>query len=130
MTLLTRDQILAAQDLQAVDVDVPEWGGAVRVRMMSGTEREAFTSSMVVADGKLNAADYRVRLVAACIIGEDGQRLFSFDDVATLGNKSAAALDRVFQACDKLNAASGKAVDDAEKNSAAGRTGDSFSVGR
>ena len=29
MALLGRDQILTAQDLPTVDVDVPEWGGTV-----------------------------------------------------------------------------------------------------
>jgi hypothetical protein len=32
MTLLSKSAILCANDLQTEDVDVPEWGGAVRVR--------------------------------------------------------------------------------------------------
>jgi hypothetical protein len=32
MTLLSKTAILCANDLQTEDVDVPEWGGAVRVR--------------------------------------------------------------------------------------------------
>ena len=47
MTLLSKTAILTANDLQTEDVEVPEWGGAVRVRSFTGRERDAFESSMV-----------------------------------------------------------------------------------
>ena len=52
MTLLFKTAILAAQDLQTEDVEVPEWGGAVRVRSFTGRERDAFQASMVRGDGR------------------------------------------------------------------------------
>ena len=33
MTLLSKTAILTANDLQTEDIEVPEWGGAVRVRL-------------------------------------------------------------------------------------------------
>ena len=39
LELLDRATILAADDLRHVDVDVPEWGGVVRVRSLTGAER-------------------------------------------------------------------------------------------
>ena len=47
MSLLSKTAILTANDLQTEDVEVPEWGGAVRVRSFTGRERDAFESSMV-----------------------------------------------------------------------------------
>ena len=47
MTLLSKTAILCANDLQTEDVEVPEWGGAVRVRSFTGRERDAFEASMV-----------------------------------------------------------------------------------
>ena len=41
MTLLSKSAILCANDLQTEDVDVPEWGGTVRVRSFTGRERDA-----------------------------------------------------------------------------------------
>ena len=38
MTLLSKTAILAAQHLQTEDVEVPEWGGAVRVRVAAITK--------------------------------------------------------------------------------------------
>ena len=42
MTLLSKTAILCANDLKTEDVDVPEWGGAVRVRSFTGRARDAF----------------------------------------------------------------------------------------
>jgi hypothetical protein len=46
MTLLSKSAILCANDLQTEDVDVPEWGGAVRVRSFTGRELDAFEASI------------------------------------------------------------------------------------
>lgn len=114
--ILTRDAILNAQDLKTQDVDVPEWQGTVRVRMLTGAERDAMSKAMLGADGKVDAADYRERMVAACVVGEDGAQLFTADDVQALAKKSAIALQRVFAAADKLNSIGPAAVEAAEKN--------------
>jgi hypothetical protein len=92
------------------------------VRMMTGTERDAWSAAMMGADGKPDHRHYRARLVAACVVGDSGLPLFSQADVEALANKSAAALDRVFAVCDRLNMPGNSAVDAAEKNSDAGQT--------
>ena len=40
--LLTRDLILKADDIQTREVEVPEWGGTVLIRALTGTERDAY----------------------------------------------------------------------------------------
>ena len=57
MKTLTKDQIVAAVDIKTEVVEVPEWGGAVAVRELTGLERDAFEQSMVRvdADGKRQA---------------------------------------------------------------------------
>ena len=120
MTLLSKTAILAAQDLQTEDVEVPEWGGAVRVRSFTGRERDAFESSMVRGEGrdrKVDLTNMRARLVGLTVIDETGQRLFTDEEVDLLGAKSGAALDRVFAVAQKLNGLSGADVDELSKNS-------------
>ena len=120
MTLLSKTAILAAQDLQTEDVEVPEWGGAVRVRSFTGRERDAFESSMVRGDGKdrkVDLTNMRARLVGLTVIDETGQRLFTDEEVDLLGAKSGAALDRVFAVAQKLNGLSGADVEELSKNS-------------
>ena len=120
MSLLSKTAILAAQDLQTEDVEVPEWGGAVRVRSFTGRERDAFESSMVRGDGrdrKVDLTNMRARLVGLTVIDETGQRLFTDEEADLLGAKSGAALDRVFAIAQKLNGLSGADVEELSKNS-------------
>ena len=120
MALLSKSDILCANDLKTEDVDVPEWGGAVRVRSFTGRARDAFEASMVRGEGKdrkVDLTNMRARLVSLTVIDEAGQRLFSDDEVELLGAKSGAALDRVFAVAQKLNGLSGADVEELTKNS-------------
>ena len=131
MTLLTKSAILAANDLKTQDVEVPEWGGAVRVRAFTGRERDAFEASMVRGDGKdrkVDLTNMRARLVALSVVDEAGQRVFTDDEVDLLGTKSGAALDRVFALAQELNGLSGADVEALTKNSSAAPSGGSTSA--
>jgi hypothetical protein len=117
---LTRDQILEANDLKTEEVQVPEWGGSVKIRTMTGADRNAFEASMVTTspDGtrKADMSNLKAKLCAVTIVGDDGNLLFSADEVGRLAMKSAAALERVFDAAQALNALGAKAEDEAAKN--------------
>lgn len=124
---LSRDQILAAPDLPAHSVRVPEWGGDVFVRSMTGAERDAFEAAIFDGD-KVNRANIRARLVSLCAVDDKGDRLFSEADIEALGKKSAAALERVYAAASRLNALSPADVEELAKNSRTGRDDDSPST--
>lgn len=122
--LLTRAEILAAPDLPRELVSVPEWGGSVYVRTMTGAERDALETEMFQADGtdvgvSLDSylANFRAKLVARCVVDEDGDRLFSDTDVVALGQKSAAALQRVVAVAQRLSAITPADVEALRKNS-------------
>ena len=120
MTLLSKTAILTANDLKSEDVEVPEWGGAVRVRSFTGRERDAFEASMVRGEGrdrKVDLTNMRARLVGLTVIDETGQRLFTDEEADLLGAKSGAALDRVFAIAQKLNGLSGADVEELSKKS-------------
>ncbi|MFG3137706.1 hypothetical protein ACGFZA_16025 [Streptomyces sp. NPDC048211] len=116
MALLSRDQILDAKDLKTKDVSVPEWGGDIRIRMLTGKERDDFEASLVEMkrDGsaKRNIENVRARLATLCIINEAGELMFNRADIRMLGNKSSAALGRVFDAINELNAFSDEDIED------------------
>ncbi|GHF73909.1 hypothetical protein GCM10018787_23250 [Streptomyces thermodiastaticus] len=109
MAYLSAEQILDADDLPWEDVEVPEWGGTVRVRGMSGTDRDRFEAAMLSKDmrsvSKESALErYRARLAAACIVDENGQRMFRSDaEIKRLGEKSAQALQRVCDVASRLS---------------------------
>lgn len=106
---LSAQQILDADDLPCEDVEIPEWGGTVRVRGMSGTDRDRFEAAMLSKDmrsvSKESALErYRARLAAACIVDENGQRMFRSDaEIKQLGEKSAQALQRVCDVASRLS---------------------------
>ena len=104
--ILTRDEILKAQDIDYEVVEVPEWGGEVRVRAMTAAERDAFEASILrqtKSGVQVEMVNLRARLCAMTIVDEDGKRIFSDSDVAELGKKSAAALQRVFDVAMRLS---------------------------
>jgi hypothetical protein len=115
MSLLSRDLILDANDLGFEDLEVPEWGGTVRVRALTGAERDAYEASMSQQRGKnyvRNLANIRAKLVVRSVVDENGDRLFTDQDANALGTKSAAALDRIFEVAAKLSRLSEEDVEE------------------
>jgi len=126
--LLSRAAILAAVDLPRETVAVPEWGGDVLVQGLTAKERDAFEISWYTGQGKNrqeNLTNLRARLSARCAVDESGARLFSDADIAALGGKSAVALQRVFEAAQRLSGFTRADVDELTKNSADGQSDDS-----
>lgn len=116
MALLSKDAILSADDRRYAEVNVPEWGGSVRLRSLSGTERDRFEASFQETKGKAakdNMENFRARLVALCAVDEEGKLLFSNrQEVILLGNKSVAALQRLFDKCNEMNGISEQDVEE------------------
>lgn len=116
---LDKEAILGAQDLKMERVEVPEWGGEVCVRCMTGAERDEFENEAWDVRGddvKVNRENFRARLLVRTITDEGGKRLFSNQDLAALGAKSARALDRLFAAATRLNGLSREDVKALTKN--------------
>ncbi len=115
--LLDMSSINAVQDLNFEDVPVPEWGGEVRVRTMTGTERDAWEASLSPAGvkGGPDLANLRARLLVKCLVDAQGGRLYD-DEAVFLGAKSAGALERLFVVAQRLNGLGTSAVETAEKN--------------
>ncbi len=53
--------------------------------------------------GGINLHNIRAKLAIATIVDEDNKPVFDEADIEKLGNKSCAALDRVFAAAQRLN---------------------------
>ena len=102
---LSRDQIRGVVDAKFEDVEVPEWGGSVRVKALSGAERDAFEASLTEQKGKkirMRMQNVRARLVRLTCVDEKGVLIFQPSDEHWLGEKNAAALDRVFSVAMRL----------------------------
>ena len=114
--MLTKDDILNADDQKTMVVDVPEWGGEVTIAIMSGFARDRFEASLIGKGGATNMQNVRAKLVAASIVDDKGELMFSGGDILKLGKKSSVALDRVFSAAQEFNKITDEDVDDLAKN--------------
>lgn len=109
--------ILAAEDQAYEYVPTPEWGGPgarVRVKALSGTDRDVLDASMIRIRGKLrelNMRNLRARACVLSIVDEQGNRVFNDNQVEALGRKNGAVIDRIFTVIQKL---SGISDDDVE----------------
>lgn len=131
MALLSKDQILQADDRRYEVVPVPEWGGEVRLRSLTGSERDEYESGLVQQVGgkqTMNARNARAKLIALCAVDEQGLPLFSKADVIKLGSKNSAALQRVFDVACRMNGFTDEDVKDLEGNSGPAQSGPSTSA--
>lgn len=102
--LIGKADILDADDLELEDVPVPEWGGTVRVRGLTGAERDSYEMRMAIARQKGETdIDIRASLVGRCMVDENGDRLFTNKELPQLARKSGAVLDRVFDVVGRLS---------------------------
>lgn len=115
--LLTKEAILDSNDFAYEDVEVPEWGGSVRVASLSAAERDKFEQMIVdKKSGAIKLDNIRAVLAAHVIVDAEGNRLFTNADLIALSKKSARAVDRVFRVAQKLNAFTDADVEDLAKN--------------
>ena len=105
---LSKAKILAAKDVKLSEaVPVPEWGGDVYIRTISGTERDRFEEAY--SEQKMKA--FRVRFLVMTLADEAGERLFADADIDALGNKSSVVINRLFDKAWQHNAFTDEAVD-------------------
>lgn len=120
MALLTREQILQADDSQTRTVQVPEWGGEVLVKSLTGLERGIYQSRLIdqrKGGRTIRLEQVQIQLCALTMVDESGKRLFSDQDMKHLANKSAMALQRVFDVAAELCGLSEDDIEEMVKNS-------------
>ncbi len=120
MELLTKEQILSANDLDFEEVEVKEWGGSVRIRCMTGTERDAFESAIYKIKGdkvEANRENFRSELLSRVLCNKDNKLLFSSKEVRALGGKSGRVIDRLFEIAQKISGIGQKDIEELTKNS-------------
>jgi len=131
MSALTRSAILAALDIRTERVEIPDWGGHVFVRTMTGTERDAFEAATLKTRGEdieRNLENYRARLLTYCLVDETGAPVFvAEDDAKALGEKAIPALQKLFNVATRLNAMTEQDVKELTANLKGGPSASSIS---
>jgi hypothetical protein len=91
---LNLDAILAAPDVTESDVDVPEWGGKVKVKALSKADQIRVRKD--ATDNKGNVDD--VRMEGGLLVAGVVEPALETKHIPDLFAKSASAVDKVLQA--------------------------------
>ena len=108
MSSLSREQILGTP-LPTEVVDVPEWDGKIRLRGLSARDRDEYEQSLleVGRDGttrvKKHHDNVRASLVVRCLVDENGERLFTDDEIGAVGTLDGAVINRLWQKARELS---------------------------
>lgn len=113
MALLSRDSILAAQDIRTKDVLVAEWGGTIRVRSMTLAEQSEFARLSASSDDREKVTAW---MVATLAVDEAGASLFKAEDVKELEKKNFRSIQAVVAAILEVNGIGEAQVEAAAKN--------------
>lgn len=115
--MLSRDQILAQSSLPIERVSA--FGGEVFVCTMSGLERDAFEVAYEADRKAGKPVNVRGALAVRTLCDQQGNRLFTDDDLDAVSGLSARELDKVFSVAQRLNGIGADDVKELEGNSAA-----------
>ena len=113
--MLSKSDILNANDLLYEDVDVPEWNGVVRVRCLTGKERDKLTAAHT-ANKATSLVNFMARFAVLVCCDENMKPLFDESDLEALGSKNACVLDRIMTVGMRLSALTNTDIEDMVKN--------------
>lgn len=130
--LLSKDEILAMDDIPMEEVIVPEWGGKkVLVSGLTAAGKNAYEASVLEFKGnsrKVKLENSTAKLLVRAIVNRQRQPIFTETDIEKLGRKSSAALERLVTVAQRLSAVRAEDVEELVKNSDAAQGDDSLSV--
>lgn len=107
-----RDRILAANDIQGKQIHVDAWGVDLEVRTITAIERSRLVAMCTKEDGNVDMEKmYPLLIIAAVFDPENGEKVFSSDDMLLLQDKSASAIEFVAQEVMQMSGMLAKAVD-------------------
>jgi hypothetical protein len=115
--ILTADEIFAAKDIEERTVEVPQWGGAVRIRTLSQKQsaelrRKAQRINPATKQSELDNEALEQLLFIEGVI----EPKFSMADYGRLGDKSMMAMTTVLKAIMDASGFSSESVDEATKS--------------
>jgi hypothetical protein len=128
--ILSREEVLSADDTRTEEVPTPEWeeDSAVLIRSLTARERALFEQSMIKIQGKvavMNLADTYAQLVYLGCVNRDGSRMFTKKDIEALNGRSAAPMERIAKRVQELSGLREADIAELTANFTSGPTRDS-----
>ncbi len=115
--MLTKEQILAKREAELIAIDVPEWGGPVRLSKPTAKQLEEFERDQAKRRAAGNAqVGFRARVAILMCANPDGSKMFTASDEAALSDQPAKALTRIHEAAAPLLGWTEESVEERAKN--------------
>lgn len=105
----SRETLLKPLPIKTERVDLPEFGAAeyVMCHGMTAREKNKHDSALMKRDwsgvDRKKATTQKERLLVRCIRDDDGQRVFSDEDIDAIGDWPSDTLNRLFDVCNRLS---------------------------
>lgn len=112
---LTKDDIIAADDSGLLEVQVPEWGGSLFIRVMSVGERDAYENDWIQNKHR-GVENFRAKFLQRVLCDSNGKLLFVAAELDLLAGKSAKVMSRLWQKAMEHNAFTDADVEELAKN--------------
>jgi len=119
VSFLTEAEILAPRPLPYRDVDVPEWGGTVRIQGLSSAEGDKFLASLQRQNGQRVERDtsyYCAKLLAVTLVNERGERIVTEGNILRLAEQANAVIMGLAEIAQELSGLKPGSVEEAAKN--------------
>lgn len=110
---LTAEQIVEVDDRKLEVVDVPEWGGAVRLRPLSLEEYWDVEDKSQVR-GTVVPKERCLQMLRVSLVDEAGEPLFDEQSIRALSRKSFKATERLFNKIIEISDLTGELLKEAE----------------
>lgn len=112
---LTVGKILDAEDIRYEPLEVPEWGGKVLLKSLTGEERDR-VERMARQFSVGEIAGYSAEIAAMTVCDGNKKLLFSNADLPRLRKKNGEVLRKIFDAVAKQNRLTADSIKEAAKN--------------
>lgn len=107
--VLTLDDIVKVEDRPVVDVEVPEWGGVVKIRGLSKGGRQEVRDAAFDAEGNFSAERWENALLVAGMV----EPAITAEEVGQLREKAASAVETVVKSIAEHSKMGASAVESA-----------------
>ena len=117
--ILSKEDILGADDLKRELVNIEEWDGPIYVHTLTGGERDNWEQEIMRSrskSGRIDIRNLKVRLIVQCVKNADGVLIFNPSDIPALQKKNAKPLDRIYQVAARLSGLSEDEVEELSGN--------------
>lgn len=107
--ILTYEEIISAEDIRNQTLDIPEWGGAVRLRTFTKDVELAMRSQARGPDGSVDSEKLEMLMLVYGVVEPE----LTYEMIPHLRTKNAAVIDRILAGIVELNRLGGDAIDKA-----------------